>query len=95
MGVADQRCSRLQGQEMHIGAHMEDTAGQREELDSRIWSQAGNQRSIHNLGGLVQREHCRGEQEQLDVFLFTRSAGPFLIPFYRSIKHNLKPGFTV
>lgn len=81
MGVADQRCSRLQGQEMHIGAHVEDTAGQREELDFRIWSQAGNQRSIHNLGDLVQRGHCRGEQERPGVFLFTHSAGPFLIPF--------------
>ena len=30
VGVADQRCSRLQGQEIHIGAHVDSTAAQRE-----------------------------------------------------------------
>lgn len=37
MGSAGQRHSRLQKPEMHIGAHVEDSAGQRlAELDSRI-----------------------------------------------------------
>ena len=39
VGSAGQRHSRLQKPEKHIGAHVEDSTGQRvAELDSRIWN---------------------------------------------------------